>query len=113
MNHDDVRRQALALPEATEEDHHGRASYRVRSKIFATVPDDEHLNVMLDADAASAAIAARPAACAELWWGKRLTGVRLSLAEADPELVDDLLTEAWRQRAPKTLARQHFPASDG
>ena len=34
-----ARQLALALPEATEQDHHGMASFRVRGKIFATVPD--------------------------------------------------------------------------
>ena len=39
-------RMALSLPEATEEDHHGIPSFRVGNKIFATVPDDEHLRIM-------------------------------------------------------------------
>ncbi|HEV3460901.1 MAG TPA: MmcQ/YjbR family DNA-binding protein [Candidatus Dormibacteraeota bacterium] len=32
-----LRRIALWLPEATEQDHHGRPSFRVRGKIFATL----------------------------------------------------------------------------
>ena len=44
----DARRLALALPEAVEQDHHGRPSFRVGGKIFATIWDDEHVNVMLD-----------------------------------------------------------------
>jgi hypothetical protein len=43
-----ARKIALALPEATEQDHHGALSFRVRGKIFATVPDSEHLRVMVD-----------------------------------------------------------------
>ena len=39
---------ALALPDAVEQDHHGRPSFRVGGKIFATLWDDEHVNVMLD-----------------------------------------------------------------
>ena len=31
-----ARRLALALPDAVEEDHHGRPSFRVGGKIFAT-----------------------------------------------------------------------------
>ena len=34
---DDLRRLALALPEATEQDHHGKPSFRVGGKIFATL----------------------------------------------------------------------------
>ena len=43
-----ARRLALALPEAVEQDHHGRPSFRVGGKIFATLWDEEHMNVMLD-----------------------------------------------------------------
>jgi hypothetical protein len=31
-----ARELALALPEAVEQDHHGRPSFRVAGKIFAT-----------------------------------------------------------------------------
>lgn len=43
-----VRELALALPESTEQDHHGRPSFRVAGKIFATLWDEDHMNVMLD-----------------------------------------------------------------
>jgi hypothetical protein len=45
---DRVRRLALALPEAVEADHHGRPSFRVAGRIFATLWDVDHMNVMLD-----------------------------------------------------------------
>ena len=48
------------------------ASFRVRGKIFATVPDDTHLRVMVDEMEIRAAVAANPDACQELYWGKRL-----------------------------------------
>jgi hypothetical protein len=44
----EARRLALLLPEATEEDHHGMPSSRGRARIVVTVPDDDHLRVMLD-----------------------------------------------------------------
>jgi hypothetical protein len=34
---DEARAMALALPGATEQDHHGRPSFRVQGKIFATL----------------------------------------------------------------------------
>jgi hypothetical protein len=56
MTIEDVRRFALSLPEVTEQDHHGMPSFRVRNKIFATVPDDAHLRVMASEDVIRAAV---------------------------------------------------------
>ncbi|MEJ0066142.1 MAG: MmcQ/YjbR family DNA-binding protein [Caulobacteraceae bacterium] len=39
---DDIRRLALALPEAVEADHHGMPSFRVRGKIFSTIHVAHH-----------------------------------------------------------------------
>ncbi len=81
---DDARRVALSLPEAAEQDHHGRGSFRVRGKIFATVPDAGHLNVFIDVNEVAGVVAEWPDACAELWWGKQLRGVHVNLDHADP-----------------------------
>jgi len=103
----DVRRLALALPEVTEADHHGRPSYRLGPKVLATVPDDDGLNVMVDESEARAA-AAGSAGCTLLWWGKQLSGLHVRLAVADAVLVAELLDAAWRRRAPARLLRE-FP----
>ncbi|MDQ6779089.1 MAG: MmcQ/YjbR family DNA-binding protein [Actinomycetota bacterium] len=100
---DQARALALALAEAVEEDHHGRPSFRVGGKIFATLWDDEHMNVMIDPDAVRTAVQAEPEACAERWWGKRLAAVQVALAHADADLLSDLLADAWERRAPKRL----------
>ena len=100
----EARRLALALPEAMEKPHHGIPSFRVADKIFATVPDSGHLHVMVGRDETDMAISAEPAACEELWWGERLAGVRVTLAAADPGLLQVLLNEAWRRKAPRRLA---------
>jgi hypothetical protein len=99
-----VRRIALALADATEQDHHGFPSFRVGGRIFATLPDDAHLNVMLDEGDVHAMVAMHWAACEALWWGKRLRGVRVNLAAATPRVVGELLEDAWRRRA-KPAAR--------
>lgn len=39
MDEQQVHAIALGFPEAVEQDHHGFPSFRVRSKIFATLPD--------------------------------------------------------------------------
>ncbi len=98
-----ARRVALSLPEATEAPHHDMSSFRVNNKIFATVPDSTHLHVMVDEDDAALAVAECPSGCEELWWGKRMSGVRVDLAHVDGGLLTELLTESWRRRAPKAL----------
>lgn len=89
---------ALALPGGTEEPHHDRMSYRVGGKIFATVPDPGHLNVMLDPDAIEAAVAENPDVCVPVHWGRRLSAVRVDVAAAGEALVTELLTDAYRRR---------------
>lgn len=96
---------ALGLPEATEEDHHGMPSFRVRGRIFATVPDQGHLRVMVDETEVHAACAESPASCERLLWGTRLAGVVVELRSVPTPLLRELLTEAWRRKAPVTLVR--------
>ena len=101
----DARRLALALPDAVEQDHHGRPSFRVRGRIFATLWDPGHMNVMVDEPGIRTAVEAHPAACAEVWWGKRLAAVRVALARADEALLGELLEDAWERKAPARLRR--------
>jgi hypothetical protein len=103
MDEAGVRESALALPEAVEQDHHGFPSFRVRGKIFATLRDPDHLNVMVSEEEIRAAAAEHPSVCAEVWWGRRLAAVRVDLTRAETDLVTDLLTEAWLHKAPRSL----------
>jgi hypothetical protein len=73
-------------------------SFRVANKIFATVPDNEHLHVMVGPDETDMAVSSAPEAFEELWWGERRAGVRVRLSEADRGLLSVLLTEAWRRK---------------
>jgi hypothetical protein len=98
-----ARRLALALPEAAEQDHHGRPSFRVAARIFATLWDGEHMNVMVDEPGILTAVQAHPDVCAEVWWGKRLAAVRVNLPRADADLLSDLLRDAWERKAPARL----------
>jgi len=100
---DEARRLALALPEAVEQDHHDRPSFRVDRKIFATQWDEHHMNVMLDEGGILTAVQAEPGTCSEVWWGKRLAAVRVDLREAHEALLADLLADAWERRAPERL----------
>jgi hypothetical protein len=99
-----VRKLALGLPEATDQPHHDMTSFRVRGKIFATMPPEGgRLHVFVSEDQVASYCAEFPAAVEELWWGKKLSGARVILARADRALVRELLAESWRRKAPKSL----------
>ena len=78
-------------------------SFRIRGKIFATLPDKDHLRIFVDAELTEAVVSAKPAAYGEVWWGKKLNGVVATLKHAPRDQLAELLAEAWRLRAPKRL----------
>jgi len=100
LTSDDVRHLALALPGATEQDHHGRPSFRVGGRIFATLWDERHANVMMDEGGIRTAVHERPETCSEVWWGKRLAAVRVDLDSAEADVLSELLRDAWETKAP-------------
>lgn len=100
-----VRSHAGALLEVTEADHHGMTSFRVANRIFATVPDDDHVRVMVEEASIQAAIESEPGACAPFYWGKRLACVVVDVERIPSALFGELLEEAWLRRAPAALAR--------
>ena len=107
MQPDDAVAALLALPGVTEADHHGRRSFRVGGgKVVATVPADGVLNVMVGEDLARAVTSGDARGVELLWWGRRLSGVRVELAGVDPDLLDELLEDAWRRRAPGALRKE-------
>jgi hypothetical protein len=104
MKISEVRHFALSLPEVTEEPHFQYSSFRIRGKIFATVPpDEEHLHIFVGDGEREIALATQPGFVEKLFWGKRVTGLRISLAKAKPKVVCTLLTQAWSRKAPKNL----------
>jgi hypothetical protein len=106
MDADEARKLALSLPEADEQDHHGRPSFRVAGKIFATLWDEHHMNVILDEPGIRTAVHDRPSWCAEQWWGKRLAAVRVDLDRAEPTVLNELLADAWEGKAPARLTSE-------
>ncbi len=108
MNIDEVRRYALSLPEVREEAHFKYSSFRIRRKIFATVPPDEKsLHVFVDDERRELALAMFPDAYEALYWGKNVVGVKVVLARAERADVEDLLLTAWQRKAPKRLIADH------
>jgi hypothetical protein len=95
---DQARALALALPGALERDHHGRPSFRVGDAIFATLWDAEHMNAMVEPDAVHSYVAREGGAYAEVWWGKRLAAVAVTLALVGEEELREVLSDAWEHR---------------
>lgn len=106
MKISDVRRLALALPEATETPHFDRTSFRVRDKIFATVgADGRDMNVFVDDEQREIMVKVDPQAYETRMWGK--TGyLHVHLAKAKARDVETLLHSAWERKAPKKLVAQ-------
>jgi hypothetical protein len=98
MTAGEARKIPLSVEGAVEQDHHGRPSFRVNGKIFATLWTDEQLNVMLPGGRIEQVVADEPDRTEPVHWGKKLAAVRVHLPEADEELVEALLAEAWQRR---------------
>jgi hypothetical protein len=95
-----VRELALSLPETTEQPHHDISSFRVRNKIFATVPDDGHVRIFLLDHEVTAACAEAPDGCEPLYWGTKLRGIVVTVRSTPAPLIAELLAEAWHAKAP-------------
>jgi hypothetical protein len=100
-----VREFALSLPEVTEEPHFEYSSFRVRRKIFVTVPPaEDRIHVFIGGEELETALEAGPETVEELVWGKKIVGVRVHLARAGAAFVRGLVRQAWLAKAPKSLA---------
>jgi hypothetical protein len=102
-----VRKLALALPEATEAPHFASTSFCIGGKIFATAPPgDQYLHVFVSEEERELALAMERDYVEKLFWGGKVRGLRIVLPKANPKVVALLLTRAWTDKAPKKLALQ-------
>jgi hypothetical protein len=101
----DIRRLALAFPEAVEADHHGIPSFRVAGKIFCTLnPALARMMVKLDAEDQHNLAEAHPGVIEAVpgYWGRKgSTFVRYE--QADAALIEMLLAISYANVAPKRL----------
>jgi hypothetical protein len=103
MRLDTARRFALSLPETTEEPHFEKSSFRVKGKIFATVPvGGRCLHVYVGPDERRALLEQDPTTFEEIVSGRRsaVDWIRVVLRSADRAQVCELLEDAWRAKAP-------------
>lgn len=107
MDRDALRELLLGLPEAEEYEHGGLPAFRVKGKSrFATMLDDEGVNLFPGEPGILAFTQAYPDVCSERWWGKRLAAVRLRYPDAPRALVEEMVYESYAARAPKRLIEQ-------
>jgi hypothetical protein len=103
MKLDLVRKHALSLPEVTQEPHHEYSSFRVRGKIFVTVPAAaDVIHVFVDGDDRDRALAMYPEWTQELLWGSKVRGLRVFLHAASPAAVKALVSKAYEAKAGGT-----------
>lgn len=102
MKINSVRQYALSLEAVTEEPHHNNASFRVRGKIFLTVPPEEDfLHVFVGEEDRQEALAMYPEFIETLLWGTKVLGLRVALASAPPAVVRSLVSKAYETRVLK------------
>ena len=98
----DVRAHALSPEAVSEEPPHPYSSFRVRGKIFVTIPPEEtHLHVFVGEEDREQALALHPAFVEKLFWGSKVLGLRVDLARATPAVVRALVVKAY-----ETLVRK-------
>ncbi|MBO0701115.1 MAG: MmcQ/YjbR family DNA-binding protein [Zavarzinella sp.] len=108
MTAGDFRALALSLPEAVESAHMDHPDFRVRGKIFATLgPDETWGMVKLTPDQQKLFVRTEPAVFEPVAgrWGRR-GATRVRLEAATEPAVRQALIAAWRNTAPKRLAKQ-------
>jgi hypothetical protein len=102
MKIDAVRKHAMGLEAVTEEPHHDSSSFRVRGKIFVTVPPAENvIHVFVPEEDRETALALYPDFLEKLVWGGKVVGLRVALAAAKPAVVRSLVNQAYETRVRK------------
>jgi hypothetical protein len=98
------RKMALSMTGASEQPHFERSSFRVGTKIFATMTKD--------GDEAMVRVVPK-LRCKDLikehpevffshgYWTQKMGAIGIHLAKADAKLMRELMTDAWQAVAPK------------
>lgn len=97
-----LRKAALACPEAEEGTHFGMLAYSVRGKGFVSMTADGWVQLRLPGDRVESVLAEHPVSEPLSRDGGRI-GLRIPLAEVNGMVLNALVYAAWRHRAPKRL----------
>ena len=100
------RQLALALPEAEEKSHFGKADFRVRNKIFAGFTADGFAHVKLKPEQQDILTSAEPRLISALpgGWGNQ-GWTKIDQHKADKALLKSVFQMAWKNVAPKSLQK--------
>jgi len=102
MKIETVRKFALSLEDVIEAPHHHYSSFRVRGRIFVTVPPKgDVIHVFVDEADREPALALYPDWAEKLLWGGKVRGLRIALAPAAAAPVKLLITKAHEAQANK------------
>jgi hypothetical protein len=123
---DDVRRLALAMPEATERTSRGTAQWRVKDKLFVwdrplrrsdlealgdAAPEGPILGARVEHLVAKEALLADPSGV--FFTTPHFDGhpsVLVELEAIDGDTLEEVVVEAWLARAPPRLAQAYLDA---
>src|SRR5215213_5952346 len=101
---DDARELALALPATTERPSYGTPGFRVRDKLFARLREDDVLVLWVaDLGEKEMLIGSDPEKFFTVPHYDGRAAVLVRLSALDRTELGELLTDAWRLRAPKRL----------
>ncbi len=108
---EDVRRIALSLPEAHERPSYGTPGFRVADRLFARLRDDGESVVVWVADEGEkqALVQGQPEKFFTTPHYDGHPSVLVRWAVVSTAELTELLTEAWRIRAPRRVLDQHPP----
>jgi hypothetical protein len=106
---EDVRRIALSLPETTERPSYGTPGFRVADRLFARLRDDGESLVVWVADEGEkrALVQSEPDKYFTTAHYDGHPSVLVRWARVESDELTELLTEAWRLRAPTRVLRAH------
>jgi hypothetical protein len=126
---DDVRRRALAMPEAIEVVSRGNVQWRVKDKLFvwerplrrsdlaalgSSAPDGPILGARVEhLVAKEAMLAADPEVFFTTPHFDGYPAVLVRLERIEPDDLDEVVVEAWLARAPPRLVKSYLEAGGG
>ena len=102
----------MSLEAVTEEPHHDYSSFRVRGRIFVTIPPAEDvIHVFVGEEDREPVLALHPGAVEKLLWAGKVVGLRITLESASPAMVKTLVSKAYEARVCKDAGPKALRAS--